>query len=101
MTQQKPFLAQRAGNVNMNIENCSPQSVIPRMIKILKGNSARWLFLDFPRLKGVLWGGHLWNPLYCIVTVSDRRVEQIRPDLARRENDREDFYVLQAENKAL
>ena len=24
-----------------------------------------------------LWGGHLWNPSYCAVTVSDRSREQV------------------------
>ncbi|NSG06661.1 IS200/IS605 family transposase, partial [Blautia obeum] len=23
------------------------------------------------------WGGHLWNPSYCAVTVSDRNREQV------------------------
>ena len=30
-----------------------------------------------PELKRELWGGHLWNPSYCAVTVSDRSREQI------------------------
>ena len=58
--------------------DCSPQFVIPDMIKILKGNTARWLFMEYPELKKQLWGGHLWNPSYCIVTVSDRSIEQVR-----------------------
>ena len=35
------------------------------------------LFLAHPELKRELWGGHLWNPSYCAVTVSDRSREQI------------------------
>ena len=42
-----------------------------------KGNLARQLFLAHPELKRELWGGHLWNPSYCAVTVSDRSREQI------------------------
>ena len=38
---------------------------------------ARQLFLVHPELKRELWGGHLWNPSYCAVTVSDRSREQI------------------------
>ena len=30
-----------------------------------------------PELKKELWGGHLWNPSYCAVTVSDRSREQV------------------------
>ena len=28
-------------------------------------------------LRKELWGGHLWNPSYCAVTVSDRSSEQV------------------------
>ena len=48
--------------------DCKPQFLISDMVKILKGNTARWLFLDHPELKQSLWGGHLWNPSYCAVT---------------------------------
>jgi putative transposase len=47
------------------------------MIKIMKGGIARKLFLLHPQMKKKLWGGHLWNPSYCVVTVSDRSREQI------------------------
>lgn len=55
-----------------------PQVYIPNMIKILKGNTARWKFMSHPEIKAKLWGGHLWNPSYFITTVSDRNTEQIR-----------------------
>lgn len=58
--------------------NCKPQFEIPRMVKILKGNTARWLFLSNPELKQTLWGGHLWNPSYCVVIVSDRSFDQVK-----------------------
>lgn len=47
------------------------------MIKIMKGNLARQMFLLHPELKKELWGGHLWNPSYYAVTVSDRSREQV------------------------
>ena len=50
---------------------------ISDMIKIMKGNIARQMFLAHPELKKELWGGHLWNPSYCAVTVSDRSREQV------------------------
>ena len=50
---------------------------ISDMIKIMKGNLARQLFLSHPELKQELWGGHLWNPSYCAVTVSDRSRDQV------------------------
>ena len=55
----------------------SPQFVIPDMVKIMKGGIARKLFMLHPELKGQLWGGHLWNPSYCVVTVSERSREQV------------------------
>ena len=57
--------------------DCKPQFFPSDMIKILKGNTARWLFRDYPKLKEFLFGGHLWNPSYCIVTVSDRSLEKV------------------------
>ena len=57
--------------------DCRPQFYISDMIKIMKGNLARQMFLLYPELKKELWGGHLWNPSYCAVTVSDRSREQV------------------------
>ena len=54
-----------------------PQFYISDMIKIMKGNHARQMFLLHPELKKELWGGHLWNPSYYAVTVSDRSREQV------------------------
>ena len=57
--------------------DCKPQFFISDMIKIMKGNLARQMFLVHPELKQKLWDGHLWNPSYCAVTVSDRSREQV------------------------
>ena len=57
--------------------DCKPQFFISDMIKIMKGNLARQLFLSHPELKRELWAGHLWNPSYCAVTVSDRSRDQV------------------------
>ena len=57
--------------------DCKPQFFISDMIKIMKGNLARQMFLSHPELKQELQGGHLWNPSYCAVTVSDRSREQV------------------------
>ena len=32
----------------------------------------------FPDIKRSLWEGHLWNPSYCAVSVSDRSIEQVK-----------------------
>ena len=64
-------------HIHMLID-CRPQFYIPDMIKIMKGNLARRLFILYPELKKSLWGGHLWNPSYCVVTVSDRSFDQVK-----------------------
>jgi len=43
----------------------------PDIIKVLKGNAARWLFMETPELKQELRGSHLWNPSYFVTTISD------------------------------
>jgi putative transposase len=63
-------------HVHMLIET-TPQCRLSDAIKIFKGTSAWYLFKKHPELKKSLWGGHLWNPSYFIVTVSDRTKEQI------------------------
>ena len=57
--------------------NCKPQLRLSDAIKILKGNTARWLFLSHPEIKNQLWGGRLWNPSYFVATVSDRSLKQV------------------------
>ena len=58
--------------------DCKPQLRLSDAIKILKGNIARWLFLAHPEIKKQLWDGHLWNPSYFVVTVSDRSLDQVK-----------------------
>ena len=58
--------------------DCKPQTCLSDAIKVLKGNTARWLFLAHPEIKKQLWGGHLWNPSYFVVTVSDRSLDQVK-----------------------
>ena len=58
--------------------DCKPQLCLSDAIKVLKGNTARWLFLKHPEIKNQLWGGHLWNPSYFVATVSDRTLAQVK-----------------------
>ena len=57
--------------------DCKPQLKLSDAIKIIKGNIARWLFLNHPEVKKQLWGGHLWNQSYFVATVSDRTLEHV------------------------
>lgn len=55
-----------------------PKYSISSIMKGLKGVTARILFMHHPEIKNKLWGGHLWQPSYFAVTVSERSEEQIR-----------------------
>lgn len=68
-------------HIHMLIE-CSPQHFIPDVIKILKGNSARHIFMAYPELKQKLCSGHLWNPSYFVATVSDNTRAQVQEYIA-------------------
>ncbi|ADY73285.1 transposase IS200-family protein [Desulfurobacterium thermolithotrophum DSM 11699] len=48
------------------------------IVKMIKGISARKLFLKFPELKKRLWKGHLWNPSYYIETIGSISEDVIR-----------------------
>ncbi|RYZ77081.1 MAG: IS200/IS605 family transposase, partial [Proteobacteria bacterium] len=50
---------------------CHPKYSPSDIVKQLKGITARKLFLEFPKIKEKLCGGHLWNPSYYIGTVGD------------------------------
>lgn len=39
------------------------------IVKMIKGITARKIFIKEPELKKDLWGGHLWNPSYYIETI--------------------------------
>jgi putative transposase len=72
--------------------SATPQHTIPNIVKMLKGISARKLFLKFPELKKKLWGDerfgeeefspklsrHLWNPSYFVSTVSENTEAQVK-----------------------
>lgn len=57
----------------------APPAVSPAVIaKILKGTSARRLFMAHPQLKRHLLGGHLWNPSYYVGTAGHVSAETIK-----------------------
>lgn len=56
----------------------TPQHAIPDFVKALKGASARRMFSAYPELKQKLWGDNLWNPSYCVLTVSEDTRTQVQ-----------------------
>ena len=45
-----------------------PKLCIPMMVRVLKCNSSKLLFEEFPEIKSQLWGGHLWSEGYAVRT---------------------------------
>ena len=58
--------------------DCTPQHYIPDILKALKGNTARFLFKEFPGLKKKLWGVHLWNPSYFVASAGENTEEAVK-----------------------
>jgi len=63
-----------------------PALAVATAIKILKGTTARKLFLEFPELKEKLLGGHLWAPSYYVGTAGNVSAETIQRYIERSEH---------------
>jgi putative transposase len=63
-----------------------PAIPVSNAVKILKGTTARKLFLQFPELKVDLWGGHLWSPSYYAGTAGNVSAETIQSYIERVEH---------------
>ncbi len=48
--------------------SAKPKVCIADVVAVLKSNSARLLFEEFPQIKLQLWGGHLWSEGYAVRT---------------------------------
>jgi putative transposase len=48
------------------------------IVKVLKGVTARRLFMEFPQLKKKLWKGSLWSPSYYVGTAGHVSAETIK-----------------------
>ena len=48
--------------------SAKPKVSISDIVSVLKSNSARLLFLEFPQIRLRLWGGHLWSEGYAVRT---------------------------------
>lgn len=63
-----------------------PAVAVADAVKVLKGITARRLFLRFPNLKKRLGGGHLWSPSYYVGTAGNVSAETIRRYIERSEH---------------
>jgi len=48
------------------------------IVKVLKGVTARRLFMEFPDLKKKLWKGSVWSPSYYVGTAGHVSAETIK-----------------------
>jgi len=56
-----------------------PKVRIPDIVCVLKCNSAKMLFDEFPLIRKQLWGGHLWSEGYAVRTagvVTSAKIEE-------------------------
>ena len=54
-----------------------PSRSIGEVVRIIKSNSARVLFREFPGLKKSLWAGEMWEDGYFARTVGDRMTSDV------------------------
>ncbi|MFQ5858917.1 MAG: IS200/IS605 family transposase [Anaerolineae bacterium] len=67
----------RADHVHVFV-SAHPKHAPGYIYKMLKGISARKLFLEYPQLKHRLWGGPLWNPSTFVETVGHISEDTVR-----------------------
>jgi len=54
-----------------------PKRSIGEVVRIIKSNSAKELFHEFPSMKRRLWAGELWEDGYLARTVGDRMTRDV------------------------
>jgi putative transposase len=63
-----------------------PADAVANAVKLLKGITARKLFVAFPDLKRSLRDGHLWSPSYYVGTAGNVSAETIQRYIERTEH---------------
>lgn len=55
-----------------------PQIQLSKFINSLKSTTARQIFMQYPEVKKLLWGGHFWSPSYFLATVGEVKLEDVK-----------------------
>ena len=63
-----------------------PADAVATAVKLLKGITARKLFVAYPALKKSLWNGNLWSPSYYVGTAGNISAETIQRYIERTEH---------------
>jgi putative transposase len=86
-----------SGNIRSNhihILVRSPSYLSPsKMVQYLKGKSSYRLQREFPRLRKVYWGRHLWSRGYFAATVGAVTEEQIKRYIESQDDTPESFKI--------
>ena len=64
-------------HIHLLIE-ATPNTVIPNIVKGMKGITARTLIKEFPEIQKQLYGGHVWSPSYFVCTVSENTEHNVK-----------------------
>jgi len=79
-----PLISQEIQPDHIHLFVSIPPSVaVSNAVKILKGTTARLLFLRYPELKSRLWGDNLWSPSYFVGTAGNVSAETIKRYIER------------------
>jgi putative transposase len=63
--------------------SAKPKVRISDVVCVLKSNSARLLFLEFPQIKKHLCGGHSWSQRYAVRTAGYEKKKKIEDYINR------------------
>jgi putative transposase len=90
IAEEKGFIVQQAevgerDHVHV-FASAHPKVAPSYIVKMLKGISARRLFLDFPEIKTDLWKGRLWNSSFYIETIGSISEENIKKYIEKQSN---------------
>jgi putative transposase len=82
-----PLLAQEIQPDHIHlVVTIPPATATADAVKILKGTTARKIFVRFPALRRRLRGGHLWSPSYYVGTAGQVSARTIRAYIERSEH---------------
>lgn len=85
IAKEKEFIIQsmEVGEQDHVFVSAHPKISPSYIVKMLKGISARKLFLEYPELKQKCWKGRLWNGSYYLETIGSTSEENIKAYISR------------------
>jgi putative transposase len=81
-----PVIAEEIQPYHVHLFLTLPPAIAVDTVKILKGTTARKMFVQFPPLRRKLRTGNLWSPSYYVGTARNVSAQTIRRYIARSEH---------------